>query len=191
MHHTGSEIRSGTPKALKYYDPELQNAANSDDAERYRTALRKHARLRNSYLRHLGMIRDRVSRAAYARLSAERNPLFDNNLLAFTVGDGFGNVLSTKGWNPKTRAEASFVDFDLKKVHLLSYSGLDCLQLNMPHEQWFDSGNRRNRDIDSLIHNELTAAGSDLLRHTFLFTTGTTIEITFRKLRWITKPFRR
>lgn len=191
MPRKNQEVRTGTPKPLTYYDPELQNAANSEDADRYRSALRKHARLRASYLRHLSTIRDRVPRAAYARLIAEKNPLFDSNLLTFTVGDGFGNVSARKGWNPKTRIEAKFVDFDLRRVHTLTYSGLHCLSFDMPREQWFDSYDPSDRDLNSMIHEELTAVSKDLLRHTFLFTTGTMIEITFRKLHWTTSPFRR
>jgi hypothetical protein len=181
--------RESTPRGWRFYDPEQQNLANEEplDMVRYRAVLRKQRRLRERYLRHLSSLRNRLANSTYTRFTADAPPLFDSNLLEFSVGDALGKFEPRARWRPKTTIEADLLSFDMKTIHTLHYTDVDSLLFEMPHERWFNSFDQARRGIDSLIHDELTAAGKLSMQHGFLFVSGTTIRIIFRSIRWTTK----
>ena len=155
---------------------------------RYQQAKAKGERLHRSYLRQLAPLCSRLNERTYARFSDYRQPLFDSNLLEFTFGDAIGRVLTRNRWRPRTSAQAKFLSFDLKTIHILSYRRVDFLFVDVPRERWFDMG---GRDIDSLLHDELTRVGRDRMQHRFLFASGAKESITFAEVKWVTKRLSR
>ncbi len=182
---------NAAPRALKYYDPELQNASNSEpyDRARYEHALARGARLHREYIKQLRELRSRLSKRTYSLFADERGPLFDSNLVEFAFGDQLdGRKLGGGGWRPKTSARATFLSFDMKTIHVLRYQRIRSLKVNVPNERWFDMG---SHDIDSLLAHELTSPTRDLLQHQFLFVSGTSISLTFEQVVWSSKRVRR
>jgi hypothetical protein len=175
------------PTQLRFYDPELQNALNSEpwDPARFERARAKSRKLRDAYLKQLAKLAPRLSKRTFSRFSNSRNPLFDSDLLQFSFGDSLSHARIAPRINRfETSIQAIFRSFDGKTDHILSYKNIKSLNVTVPSERWFDMfGNR----ISSLLTDELTSARRHMMRHQFLFETGAVIVITFERVRWETK----
>lgn len=166
---------------MKYYDRELQDAWNSETADQARLARanQKSRLLLASYHDQLHKLRARMSARAYQLFSSEKYPLFDSNLLSFTVGDGTAmhaaGIYSTRF---RTGIEAKFLNFQQDGIYTLAYRGIGSLSVDVPNDKWFDPDD----DIGCLLWHEITAAGAKFLNHEMLFTSGATIKIKFEKV---------
>jgi hypothetical protein len=176
---------------LRYHDPELQVAWNIEpaDPERLQRAMEKSKRLHAEYLEQLKRLRPRLNERTYARFSAERDPLFDNNLLEFTFGDRLGFAELRRKKRPRLAVRVSFLAFEGDKLHELHYRDVDTLHVKVPQERWFDMGGYK--EIDSLLAHELTSANVSLMSHRFLFASGAAIAITFAEVFWGTRSVKR
>jgi hypothetical protein len=172
---------------LTYYDPELQNAGceETSNPERLQRAFAKSEQLRAEYKKQLKNLRSRLNQHAYAHLMAERDPLFDSNLLQFTFGDrlGFGNKV--RRTRLRTSVRATFLNFEGDRLHELSYRHIESLRVNVPIERWFEWGDGV-KAIDCLLAHELTGSGDSLMQHKFLFSSGAAIAIVFAGMNWNT-----
>ena len=181
-----------TPYPLRFYDPEIQIAANLEpfDKARMDRAFLKAEILRQAYLQQLHPLRSRFALPTYRRLSDPRKPLFDSNLISFSVGDAISRIVAGRGWKPKPSALARFLSFDQKIVHTLRFSGLHHMSCNLPQHRWF-SWSSADRDFDSLLHDELTPYENGLMRHRFLFSSGAAIDLVFARVVWSTTRINR
>ena len=173
------------PYPLQFYDPEIQIAINTEpfDKPRMERAYRKAEVLRQAYLEQLQPLRFRLALPTYRRLSNPRKPLFDSNLISFSVGDAVGGIREGRRWKGIPSALAKFLSFDQKTIHTLRFSGLDHMSCNLPQYRWF-SWSSGSREFDSLIHDELTPYKDQLMRHRFLFSSGAAIDIVFARMVW-------
>jgi hypothetical protein len=178
----------GLPEPLAYYDPELQNAWNEDAAnpKRLERAVVRSRKLRAAYLKQLSSLRSRVNKRTYRLFSADRDPLFDSNLFEFTFGDYLGFATRLRKVRPHVEIRAAFLSFEEDTLHELRYGGIQSLRVNVPDERWFERG---GNEIDSLLAHELLGAGKELMQHTCLFVSGTSIVIRCGQLSWSKRPF--
>jgi hypothetical protein len=175
---------------MKYYDRDLQDAWNTHPTDRRQIAqVEQKARLlRASYFDQLARLRPRLSARAYSLFSKEKDPLFDSNILSFTVGDGMDMLATdTFSFRFRTGLELKLLNFDMDTVYSLSYREVRSMSLNLPDERWYGPDD----DFGSLLAHEVTAAGLESLRHEFLFTSGATIAIKFKKVLWSKRAVRR
>jgi len=177
------------PAPLRYYDPELQDAPNTEpyDADRYQRARAKAKQLNAAYIEELITLAPRLSKRTLSLFSDPQEPLFDADLFEFSFGDStqYAEARSRRR-KLKFAIRATFGSFDGDSLHLLSYRGIKGLTVNVPIERWYERwGNR----IDSLLSHELTSAG-DLMNHSFLFASGAALSITFERVSWQTKRIR-
>lgn len=173
-------------KALRFYDPELQNASNvhPPDPERLRRALLKAKKLFRAYQRQLGPLRSRMSAQTYHRFAQQRDPLFDSNLLSFSFGDWTSDRLRfSRVPSFETTIEARFLSFAMDSVHILKYRRIYAVRVDVPAERWFSWGDDKP-ELGSLLAHELTRAGRKAMNHRFLFVSGTTIDITCLNVQW-------
>jgi hypothetical protein len=173
-------------KALRFYDPELQDASNADppDPERLKRALLKSKKLHRAYQRQLAQIRGSVSAQTYRRFAKKRDPLFDSNLLSFSFGDSVFSRGAISRWPSfEARIEVRFLSFEGGTVHILKYRGIYAMSIHVPHERWYAFPNSKPQ-IDSLLFHQVTSAGPKAIKHEFLFHSGTTIEIICGKMHW-------
>jgi hypothetical protein len=175
------------PAQLRFYDPELQNALNSEpwDPARFERARAKSRGLHAAYLKQLAKLAPRLSKRTYSRFSDSRQPLFDGDLLQFSFGDSLSHSRNApRRKRFETSIQVIFRSFDGKTEHILSYRNIKSLNVTVPSERWF---NQVPNCIHSLLADELTSAGQHLMRHHFLFVTGAVIVISFERVRWETR----
>jgi hypothetical protein len=177
------------PAPLRYYDPELQNALNAEpfDKESFQRASEKGKQLNAAYRRQVAALAPRVSKRTLSLFSDPKQPLFDADLFEFSFGDSLGYLVPRRRRRTQTTSvRATFCSFDGNTLHLLTYSQVAVLNVNVPPDRWFEWPLGRNR-IDSLLANELTAVDAKLMQHAFLFVSGATISIRFERVKWETR----
>ena len=181
--------RKAIPPPLRYYDPELQDALNVEpfDEDRLQRARAKAVRLNSAYLEEISGLAPRLSRRTFSKFSDPRQPLFDSDLLEFAFGDSLGYPVTTKGRQRTLMmaVRAAFRSFNEKLIHVLTYSDVDSLSVNVPAETWYARCGKKR--IDCLLADELTSVDSGLMSHAFLFVSGASVSITFERVRWETK----
>lgn len=178
-----------TPSPLRFYDPEIQNAWNTEppDGKRIERANQEAAKLKAAYLRQLTDLSERISKDTFSRFSDPRQLLFDADLFKFSVGDALAYSEARKRRRRlSTTVEATFCSFDGKTLHDLAYSGIATIKVDVPNARWFSWSIGRNR-MDSLLADELTSLDTELMKHAFLFASGATISIEFKKVSWKTR----
>jgi hypothetical protein len=179
------------PAPLQYYDPELQNSLNIEpfDEERFQRARVKSKKLHAAYLKEVSSLSPRLNKSTFLRFSDSRQPLFDSNLLEFSLGDSLSNAeMRCHRKTLEMVVQAEFRSFDEKILHRLTYKKIKALNVNVPSERWFEMG---RKNLDSLLADELTSVDAKLMQHSFLFASGATISITFERVRWETMRNRR
>ena len=180
---------SATPSPLRFYDPEIQNAWNAEppDGERIERANQKAVKLKAAYVRQLADLAERMSKETYSRFSDPGQPLFDADLFKFSVGDALAHSEPRqRRMKLSTAVEATFCSFDGKTLHDLTYSGIAAVRVDVPNGRWFSWPTGRKR-MDSLLADELTSLDPELMKHAFLFVSGATISIEFKKVNWKTR----
>jgi len=173
------------PSPLRYYDPELQNALNTEpfDTDRFQHARSRAKELNAAYLKGLSSLASRLSKRTFALFADPKEPMFDSDLFEFSFGDSIQHTaVKSRRRTWEMTVQATFCSFDEKTLHLLAYRGVKALSVNVPAERWFAS-----RRIESLLSHELTDEKSGLMQHAFLFASGAAISITFERVRWQTK----
>jgi hypothetical protein len=180
---------SGTPAPLRFYDPEIQNAWNAQppDMERIQRANLEAAKLKAAYLSQLTSLSERISKKTFSLFSDPKQPLFDADLFKFSVGDALAySEPSQRRMRMSIAVEATFCSFDGKTLHDLTYSGIAAVRVDVPNGRWFSWPGGGNR-MDSLLADELTSLDTELMKHAFLFVSGATISIEFKKVHWKTR----
>jgi hypothetical protein len=176
------------PSPLRYYHPELQNAWNAEPfvKDRVLRAQDKGKKLQAAYRRQLATLAPRISKQTFARFSDSRAPLFDADLFEFSFGDSLGFAISkSRNRQLATTIQAIFSSFSGDKLHILTYSNITALNVNVPSDRWFDA--RGTKRIDSLLADELTPVDAKFMQHACLFASGATITIQFERVRWQTR----
>lgn len=179
----------GTPDALRYYIPELQNAVNAEpfDIARYKRAQAKQMRLNRAYLLQLTKLKDRLSKKSYSLFCNPKAPLFDADLFEFSFGDGVGSSAGVDLYRSrKALVRARFKSFDGKMLHILTYKDIAAFDAKLPAVRWFGSSFAERR-MDSLIHHELTSINNKLMQHSYLFVSGATVTVQFQRVKWDTQ----
>lgn len=179
--------KAATPTPLSFYDPELQNAWNAVpvDRERIVRANQRATSLKAAYKRQLMALSERMSKDTFSRFSNPRELLFDAELFKFSVGDALSYSEPRRRMiRLSTSVEATFCSFDGKTLHHLAYRGISAVKVDLPDARWFTT--HTGYRVDSLLADELTSLDSERMKHAFLFVSGTTISIEFRKVNWKT-----
>jgi hypothetical protein len=179
-----------TPSPLRYYDPELQDALNTEpyDADRFQRARAKAKQLNAAYMEELNALASRLSQRTLSLFADPQEPLFDADLFEFSFGDSLQHAAARSRRRAlKMTVRAAFGSFDEETLHTLTYRGVKALNVNVPMERWYERGGSR---IDSLLSHELTSAGVGLMRHAFLFASGAALSVIFERVRWETKRIR-
>lgn len=173
-------------KRMKYFTYELISAANDWIEQDKRELGRAEKRLKtatNKYQGELENLKPRISQAAwhFFRHGFGRNSLHDARLLSLRIGDGLnyhsdGKVpfrLNTQ----RTSAVLEFLNFE-QDFHYV----FDLRQAELVRCDLFTEEDRHAKSIGDLYICELTVADEDRLRLGFLFASGATIVIHFRRL---------
>jgi hypothetical protein len=177
---------NAVPASLRYFDPEVQNAANAEplDMDRFIRANAKGQQLKAAYLEALTALAPRLSKRTFSLFADPREPLFDSDLAAFSAGDLLPFATSgTRRMRMELNVQATFRSFDLKTLHQLRYRGIKSLNFNFPAERWFDWGD----SVASLLAHELTGEQTGPMQHAFYFVSGATLSITFERVSWQAK----
>jgi hypothetical protein len=170
---------------MKYYLRELQDFMNSenDSAESTKHAIkiaRKQARLHKEYLSQLSQLQKRITARTYTLLHTSSDPLFDSNLMAFSIGDSVRKKVKYGAEWFHTEVFIRLITFEEDAIYTLKYRGVDSVRFDLPHEKWYNWPSVH--DIGCLLSHEVLPADEVYLSHEFLFTSGATLMIKFKKL---------
>jgi len=180
---------------MKYITYDLLAAAN-DWIEQTEEELHQAEKLFWSkvedYRRELEGLKSRVSRTAwhFFRHGFGRYGLHDANLLSVTVGDGSDYV--PDGISPfrlghqRMSARIEFLNYEQDLHYVFDLRGLSRFRSDIFIEECPYS-----KSIGDLYLYELTAGDQDLLQLGFLFASGASIEIQFRRLVFRRKRIKR
>ena len=171
---------------MKYFTNNLVMAANNwieQTEEEFRQAEKQFWSTVEDYYRELEGLKSRVSRPAwdFFRHGYARYGLHDAKLLSFSVGDGLDFV--PDGTSPfrlnrqRTLARIEFLNYEQDFYYLFDLRGISRVQTDL-----FIEGESYAKSIDDLFIYELTAEDKNTLQLGFLFATGASIVIRFRRL---------
>jgi len=171
---------------MKYFNYELISAANNwikQDKQEFSQAEKRLEAALRKYQRELENLKTRVSQPAWRffRDGFGRHSLHDGRLLSLRTGDGLD--YHADGENPfrlntqRTSADLEFLNFEQDSHYLFNLKGVNRLRCDI-----FTEDNRHAKSIGDLYIYELTAADKDQLRLGFLFASGATIIVQFRRL---------
>ena len=128
-----------------------------------------------------------MSKRTLSHFSNPKQPLFDADLYEFAFGDSLGYAAPRKHRSAlATCVRATFSSFDGTILHKLAYSNVVALNASLPSVRWFKWSFGRDC-IGSLLANELTAVNATQMQHSFLFTSGAVISLTFGRVTWETR----
>jgi hypothetical protein len=171
---------------MKYFTYSLI-AANNDwieqSEEEYQKAEKQFWVTVEDYHRELEGLKSRVSQKAwhFFRYGFARYGLHDARLLSFNVGDGLDYV--TDGSVPfrinrqRTSARLQFLNYQQDLHYLFEFRGIKRIQNDL-----FADEEMVAQSIGDLYTYELTEVDKDTLQLGFLFASGASIVIQFRKL---------
>jgi len=171
---------------MKYFTYNLVAAANDwieQTEEESRSAERQFWATVEDYRRHLEGLKSRVSRPAwdFFRHGFGRYGLHDARLLSLCVGDGLG--YTPDGASPfllnrqHASARIEFLNYEQDLHYLFDLRGMSRLQNDLVIEE--DS---YAKSIGDLFTYELTAVDEIHLQLGFLFASGSSVIIQFRRL---------
>lgn len=171
---------------MKYLTYELLAAANAwiDQTEREeRLAQKRFASAVEKYWRDLETLKPRVSAAAwnFFRYGRDEEGLHDARLLSLRVGDGLD--YSPDGTSPfrlnrqRPSAIVEFLNYEQSFHYTFDLRGLRRVQTNL-----FAEERLYPKTLGDLYLCELTAMDEKTLQLGFLFATGATLVIQFRRL---------
>jgi hypothetical protein len=171
---------------MKYFSYNLVAAANDwieQSAEEHRQAEQRFWSIAEDYGRELEGLKSRVSRAAwdFFRHGFGRYGLHDARLLSLSIGDGLDYV--PDGTAPfrlnrqRTSARIEFLNYEQDLHYLFDLRGVRRLQSDLSVEE-----ETYAKSIGDLYTYELTAADEASLQLGFLFASGASITIQFRRL---------
>lgn len=171
---------------MKYFTYSLI-AANNDwikqTEEEYQNAEKQFWATVEDYHRELDGLQSRVSKKAwhFFRYGFARYGLHDARLLSFNVGDGLDYV--TDGSVPfrinrqRISARLKFLNYEQDLHYLFDLRGIKRIQSDLFVEEDF-----HDKCIGDLFTYELTEINEDTLQLGFLFASGASIIVQFRKL---------
>jgi hypothetical protein len=176
---------------MKYFTYNLVAAANDwikQTREESRLAEKQFWATVEDYYSELEGLKFRVSRPAwhFFRHGFGRYGLHDARLLSFTVGDGLDYV--PDGTKPfrlnlqRTTAKVEFLNYEQDLHYVFALRGVRRVRSDLLVEEWTYA-----KSLGDLYIYELISADKDHLQLGFLFASGATIVIQFRRLvfrRW-------
>jgi len=180
---------------MKYFTYDLIAAANDwveQTEEESRLAEKRYWSIVEDYHLELEILKSRVSRAAwnFFRHGFGHYGLHDASLLSLRVGDGLNYVLD--GNVPfrlnrqRTSARVEFLNYEQDFHYLFDLRGISRVRNDL-----FIEEDSYAKSIGDLFTYELTIADTDNLQLGFLFASGATIVIQFRKLVFRRQRIRR
>jgi len=171
---------------MRYFTYELIAAANewiTQTETAHRTAEKRFEAVCKSYQRQLGALEPRLSRSAWQffRYGFGSTGLHDGRLLSLRIGDGL--AYTPDGSTPfflnrqKASAVIEFLNYEQDLHYVFDLRGVNTFSGSL-----FVEGDRYAKSFGDLYTHELTAAEDDRLRLGFLFASGGSIVVEFKRL---------
>jgi hypothetical protein len=171
---------------MKYFTYSLIAASNDwieQTVEEHRKAEKQFWATVEDYQGELDGLKSRISQKAwhFFRYGFGRYGLHDARLLSFNIGDGLDYV--TDGSLPfrinrqRISARLEFLNYEQDLHYLFNLRGINSVQSNIYVENDFAA-----KSLGDLYTYELTEIDGDILQLGFLFASGATIIVQFRKL---------
>jgi len=171
---------------MKYFSYNLIAAANDwieQSEEEYLQAEKRFWSFVEDYHHELDDLKSRVSQKAwhFFRHGFGRYGLHDARLISFNIGDGLDYVVD--GSSPflvnrqKTFVRLEFLNYEQDLHYLFDLRGIKSVLSNI-----FVENDSASKSIGDLYTYELTKIDGDILQLGFLFASGATIIVQFRKL---------
>lgn len=170
-------------ETLKYFSPQNLADFNQDNPRKIAKEWKQQLKVERAYHRALDRLEGRISKQAwnFFRFGFRRYGLHDARLLRLCVGDGLRYIANGKTpfYLNRNRAVArfEFISYYQEFLCIFECRGLTGTWCNLPVDEWLSS-----QPIGDLSTYELTAKGPKKLRLGFVFATGATIVVEFRKL---------